>query len=115
MAENKIDQYFEYTTRITSGHGSRINPEVFEKIGKLVSEALKKMPSNANSVAITLQNWNKLTGQNRNSCAGLLDKVNSYYEAMQKAWQKYGIKATASRADKKIYFFPAEPKLPACA
>ena len=106
-----FEKYFEYTTK-TSGHGgSKINPEVFEKIAKMAAEALKNLPSDANSVAITLQNWNKLTGQNRNSCAGLLDKANSYYEAMQKAWQKYGIMAVASRPDKKIYFFvAAEPK-----
>ena len=101
-----INEFFEPANKSRSGGGgSRIDPAVFERIAEMASKALKKLPEGYNSVAVTLEKWNHLTGQNRSSCAGLLDRANSYYEAMQKAWQKYGVKAVASRPEKKIYFF----------
>ena len=103
-----INEFFEPVNRIHRGGGQRIDPAVFEKIAAMAAEALKKLPEGYNSVAVTLDKWNQLTGQSRTSCAGLLDKANSYYDVMQKAWQKYKIKAVASRPEKKIYFFKIE-------
>lgn len=100
--ESSLFEAVDYS--VSRGGGARINPAVFEEIAQKARSALESLPEGMNAVAIPLEKWNQVTGQSRQSCAGLLDKANTYYEAMKSAFETQGVKATASRPDRKIYF-----------